>query len=210
MKVNTKSVRINYKASIIESGSLTTIDRSITPKLKDYIAIAKDELLQQFNSHPVTQEIDMGPNGSNISGTLSGYGCLFSFIGFDSGDNPTDIIRRKIKNIQLRIYQKGSKVDYKIIAPSIENIYRDTPLPWAKGRSWVRGIEHGLPNIAQYKHSKEISSCSRSGTGLLIKEPKTFALKSHIRRFKNTPYVTMMLRDFDEKMKSYINFILKS
>lgn len=209
MRVNTKSIKISYKAAMIESDSLTNINKSITPKLKDFISIAKEELLQQFNSHPVTQEIDMGPNGTNISGTLSGYGCLFSFIGFDSSDNPTDIVRRKIKNIQLRVTQRGSKVDYKIIAPTIENIYRDTPLPWANGRSWVRGIEHGLPNISQYKHGNEIPSHSRSGTGILIKEPKSFALKSRIRRFKNISYITFMLNDFDKKVESYIKFILK-
>lgn len=210
MRITTKSVTVTYKAAVIESDALTTISKSITPRLKDFLGIAKEELLQQFNAHPVTQEIDMGPNGSNISGTLSGYGCLFSFIGFDNGDNPTNVIRRKIKNIQLRVSQIGSRIDYKIIAPTIESIYKDTPLPWANGRSWVRGIEHGLPNIAQYKHGGNILRYSRSGTGILVKEPKSFALRSRIRRFKNTSYMTSMLQEFDKKIETQIKFILQT
>lgn len=209
MKVVLKSVKISYKASVIESNTSSKINKSITPRLKDAIAIIKEEFLEEFNSHPITQEIDMGPNGSNISGTLSGYGCLFSFIGFNFGDNPTDIIRRKIKNIQVRVSQRGSTIDYKIIAPTIENIYRDTPLPWANGRSWARGIEHGLPNMAMYKHGGDVKG-SRSGFGILVKDPKEFALKSRLRRFKNTSYITKMIQNFDNKVKSQIKFILQT
>lgn len=209
MKFKVKSVQVKYKASSIERESLNTISKSATPRIKDFIANAKEELLAEFNSHPITQEIDMGPNGENISGTLSGYGCLFSFIGFNSGDNPTDVIRRKIKNIHVRVSQNGSSITYKIVAPTLENIYRDTPLPWATGRSWVRGIEHGLPNVSMYKHGGDVKG-SRSGTGILVKEPPEFSKKSRIRRFKNTSYISKMLNDFDDKVEAQIKFILNS
>ena len=51
------------------------------------------KLMSEFENHPVTQEIEAGPGTSNISGTLNGYGDLFSYIGFDAGDNPIMAIK---------------------------------------------------------------------------------------------------------------------
>ena len=48
----------------------------------------KERMIQEFLNHNVTKEINLGPNAENISGTLSGYGNLFSFIGFEKGDDP--------------------------------------------------------------------------------------------------------------------------
>ena len=53
--------------------------------------------------HPVTQEIESGPNGYNQSGTLGGYGNLFSYIGFEEGMSPTEPLRRVLKKI-LKIH----------------------------------------------------------------------------------------------------------
>ena len=43
---------------------------------------SKDMLMRDFNEHPVTREIEGGVSAGNVSGTLAGYGNLFSFIGF--------------------------------------------------------------------------------------------------------------------------------
>ena len=43
----------------------------------------KKEMIKEFMSLPVTQEILQGPDGINISGTLDGVSNLFDFIGFD-------------------------------------------------------------------------------------------------------------------------------
>ena len=58
----------------------------VNPKIEE----SKQKLIQNFISHPVSSEISSGPNSSNISGTLGGYGNLFSFIGFNSGDDPVN------------------------------------------------------------------------------------------------------------------------
>jgi len=53
----------------------------------------KNEMIADFLNHPVTLEIKGGISATNISGTLSGgSGNLFSFIGFDSKDDPIEPI----------------------------------------------------------------------------------------------------------------------
>ena len=61
----------------------------------------KQILISEFSSHPVTVELEGGVNASNISGTLGGRGNLFTFIGFNAGDNPTQPIHFAFNNISL-------------------------------------------------------------------------------------------------------------
>ena len=63
--------------------------KELAPKIEE----AQKKLVRDFSSHAVTRELQSGPNAPNISGSLNGYGNLFSFIGFDSGQNPTDVIQ---------------------------------------------------------------------------------------------------------------------
>lgn len=42
---------------------------------------SQDDLVREYENHPVTQEIDAGPNASNSSGTLDGKGNLFLLSG---------------------------------------------------------------------------------------------------------------------------------
>ena len=44
----------------------------------------KEDLLREFNNHPVTKEIESGVDSLNSSGTLGGVGNLFTFIGLCS------------------------------------------------------------------------------------------------------------------------------
>ena len=39
-------------------------------------------------------------------------------------------------------------------------------MPWAKGRSWVRGVEYGMSGIGQYMYSNKDFSQSRSGSAI--------------------------------------------
>jgi hypothetical protein len=53
-----------------------------------------DEARNDFETHPVTKELDAGPDSPNISGTTQGYGNLFAYFGFYSGDKPTETVRK--------------------------------------------------------------------------------------------------------------------
>ena len=158
------------------------------------------ELVAEFKAHPITIEIDAGPSASNLSGTLGGYGNLFSFIGFSSGDNPTELIKRvfneKMKFKVKRVNEKG-KYRITFFIPSVEEIYGLTPLSWSAGQSWVEGIERGMSNLGSYLYSESGFSSSVSGTGIQTKNRASGV------RFTNTPYVSKLLKDFKKKLSKF-------
>ncbi|MCP4923918.1 MAG: hypothetical protein GY915_07830, partial [bacterium] len=61
--------------------------RDLEKEAKRKFKRIKAEMIKEFLSHPVTQEILEGPNAPNISGTLGGATNLFAFIGFDAGED---------------------------------------------------------------------------------------------------------------------------
>ena len=71
---------------------------------------SKDMLMRDFNEHPVTREIEGGVSAGNVSGTLAGYGNLFSFIGFPSGSDPVNSVRVFLQTrVALRKNTKNEK-----------------------------------------------------------------------------------------------------
>jgi hypothetical protein len=154
------------------------------------------EMLREFNSHPVTLEIESGPLSSNKSGTLSGKGNLFSFIGFSHGSDPIKPLRQLLSSTRVEFLNVSQgTIDFKIYFPEDEEIYALTPMPWAKGRSWVRGIERGMSGLGQYLYTNKNLEASRSSTAIQI--------ESKIRggRFKNVSYISEIRRNFYKKIK---------
>ena len=42
---------------------------------------------------------------------------------------------------------------YAVKIPSINNLYKITPMPWATGSSWLRELEgRGIPNLGRYMY----------------------------------------------------------
>lgn len=161
---------------------------------------AKLLMLAEFDSHPVTKEINAGPRANNTSGTLGGVGNLFSFIGFNNGDKPTREVRRILENSTKLIgLKKTSKGDmgFKIVIdlPNKEEIRQASPLPWAAARSWVIGIEQGLSGLGQYLVTP---GSGRSGNAIEVKG----TIRSG--KFKNTKYVSTILSNLQANL---INFL---
>lgn len=152
----------------------------------------KTKMIAEFLSHPVTMEINGGIDSSNISGTLDGVTNLYSFIGFPAGTDPIDpildVIRKdtQIKYIKIR----KNTTSFSINIPDPQDVFEVTPMPWALGRSWAKGIESGISGLGWYL-GKE-SKSSRSGYGLQSKKrlPERPGLK-----FKNTKYISNFLRE---------------
>ena len=145
----------------------------IAPKIEE----KQRELVREFQIHPITVELDAGPRASNTSGTLGGYGNLFSFIGFSSGDRPTDVISRIFnEKIKFKVRRKNAAGKYQVtfFIPSIE--------------------EGGLTNLGQYLFSSTGFDSSTSGTGIQAKN------RSSGVSFKRMPYVGKLIKDFKNKL----------
>ena len=163
--------------------------------VKEEFEKMKSELIQEFESHPVTQEIEGGVEATNISGTLGGVGNLFTFIGFDQSDKPAEPIRQALQHIFLTstIVKRDGSSESHVLYPMPDDIFRITPLPWAQGRSWAKGIESGLSGLGHYLNKS--SDFSRSSKGIQV--------ESSVRtgKFSNTKYITEMIRSFEKRIK---------
>ena len=147
----------------------------------------KNQYLQEFLNHPITQEIKGGIDATNTSGTLAGITNLYSFIGFDEGSDPTKPIEDLLEKSNYRVvfYNK----------PTAVQIFEVTPMPWAVGRSWARGIETGISGLGYYL--KKIKN-SRSGFGI---QSSTNQVRPGTV-FKNTKYISDLINKFSKDLKS--------
>lgn len=156
----------------------------------------KKEMIQEFLSNPVTVEISSGPGSSNISGTLNGKVNLFAFIGFNAGEDPIKPILDILESTtykEIGDAKSGLGKEYSINLPNPSDIFAVTPMPWATGRSWAKGIETGISGLG-YLLNKSTSS-SRSGVAIQTSKP--------VRRggFKNVPYISALIKKYEKKFK---------
>lgn len=163
-------------------------------ELQKEVEKIKNEIIEEFENHPVTQEIEGGITAANISNTLDGITNLYSFIGFESGDNPLDPIREQLKKINLRytINSKGELI-FTVEFPTAKDIFKVTPMPWATGRSWAQGIEVGISGLGYYIKS---TINSRSGLGVQSQKPVRNGV-----RFRNTKYISYLINLYTKKLQ---------
>jgi hypothetical protein len=156
----------------------------------------KSAMIRELMNHPITKEIQEGAGASNSSGTLNGYGNLFSFIGFESGSSPVDPIIEQFDKtvIQFRQLTDDGPV-WNIYMPAPEDVWEVTPMPWAEGRSWAKGIETGISGVGWYLFDGEKGYAqSRSGTAIQTKSKIVSKVK-----FKNVKYISDILRRYEKK-----------
>ena len=167
--------------------------KGLKSAVRQKVEDAQKKLLEEFERHPVTIEISGGTNATNISGTLNGHGNLFSYIGFGSGDKPLGAIREILKKYEIRYHHTKVKTVINITVPTKEEIFKSTPLPWATGRSWAKGIETGIAGLGRYLHIN--SPRSRSGKGIQTKG------RQRTGRFNNTSYLSSLLNDYYKEIR---------
>lgn len=156
---------------------------------------SKREMIGEFENHPVTQEIEGGAGGGNVSGTLGGVGNLFSFIGFQEGTNPMSLLREMLNSYEIdimtpKVIKRNVGVDFqfRVSGPTIEEIEAATYLSWL-GKSWVRGVERGMSGLGNYL-ALHGAIGSRSGGGLQGKTSYRGGA------YRPTKYVSSLLRTF--------------
>jgi hypothetical protein len=190
--------------------------------------IIKNRMMEEFEEHKITLEIEEGPLGSNSSGTLGGYGNLWSFIGFPDGYDPLDGIREKLDETEIRDFgfRRGT-MNLVTTEPSREELFAITKMSdfrkdFEGGRSWLDGIETGLSGLGLYLHDeeKDFGTESRSGTAIQLKggkrSSKAFgegdtggATGPQRSRFKRTPYVSAILKKFKNSILRLNRSVIK-
>ena len=199
----------NWKSIIRKVKSSPKTKKVATKIGKEVFEREKKILLENFVSHPVSEEIQAGPNAYNESGTLNGYGNLFSFIGFSPGSRPVEEVLHLLK--MLTKFKKvktnrGIKNSLEIIIsiPTMEDFKASTPMPWESGKSWVLGIERGISGFGSYMYEKSYNNKgSRSGAGVQAKKAPRHDVLQKIRpgNFKNVKYMSDLIRKFYERLR---------
>ena len=167
--------------------------KGIKKVINDKVQKAQKNFLDNFEKHPVTMEISAGVGATNISGTLGGIGNLFSYIGFSAGSQPLAILRTLLAQYEIRYHHTRSQPTINITVPVAAAIFKATPLPWAPGRSWAKGIETGISGVGQYLQGA--SAASRSGGGIQTSE------RLRGGKFNSTSYLTSLLKRYYKEIK---------
>lgn len=194
------AVKINRK-QLTKELVATSKNRELSKKLvrkevENQLNESRLEFLKNLSDHPVSKEIAAGPSATNRSGTLGGYGNLFSFIGFPVDEKPITFLKSlfyksKITKVRLTSAQNG-RYSIQTNFPSKEEIFEQTPLPWQSDRSWLQGIEQGLSGFQQYFRVNIFYS--RSGAALQAKPTDQVKLRGG--RHKPTSYFSKLYKDF--------------
>ena len=170
--------------------------REFEKKAKREFKEIKAEMIKEFLSHPVTQEIMEGPSAANISGTLGGVTNLFAFIGFNAGEQPVGPILNLLEEVNItynkEYKEKGIGVSFHVFLPTAEDIFAITPLPWATGRSWAEGIERGISGLGYLLRK----SGGRSGVAVQSRVSKVRG-----GRFQNTPYISSFIKRYKKRFE---------
>ena len=167
--------------------------RGIKQAIEKKVEAAQKNLLQNFEKHPVTAEIEGGASASNLSGTLGGIGNLFTYIGFSSGDKPLTILRVLLEQYEIRYHHAKGRTTINITVPTSTELFKATPMPWATGRSWAKGIETGISGLGRYLYQN--SANSRSGGAVQVKG------RLRAGKFSNTSYLSSLLNNYYKEIR---------
>jgi len=177
----------------IRNKVLRNVRRRVKPELTAraivFFNTAKMILLQEVASHPVALEL---ANQTKPSAFLpSSKGSLFSFLGFNAGQDPVgDLISFLDSNINYTISNgtvAGNVVALNISIPSRPEFKSELPLSWTSGLSWVDAIEDGVSGLPFFLSK---GSTGRSEDGIQAKGIIGGA------EFTGTPFISELLARF--------------
>ncbi len=193
-------------AQIIATGE---IKNSISEEIERQISLIKQWMINQIHSHKVTQEIEAGSRDPaaniNLSGCCGGYGNLWEFIGFSDDDDPIGDVIAPIQYHRPVITVRPYKDVVRVTAtfPVKEDVYDNTPMPWADGRSWAQGIALGIAGFGRFLSTDE--GYSESGGGFQVDHDNLSSKGNRPNKFTRTSYIAPIfaqaLADFNKSIK---------
>ena len=164
----------------------------------------KQEMIADFLRHPVTRELSEKNTAQNYSQTLVGYGNLYSFIGFDYPEDPIAPILDLLNATRIDLRFNGNDLFLYIKIPTPDDIWAVTPMPWADGRSWAKGIESGISGLNFYLSVqkaciKALKAFEDSRSGTAIQSSKKVSPSA---RYNPTQYISTLLKKYKTKFSS--------
>lgn len=153
--------------------------------LAPQVNAAENALVRGFDQLEETRELKAGETAANISGSLN-KGNLFAFFGFNSGEDPTAIVRDYLKNdIPFFVRKRNNFGSYRITfeIPSYDDVVNLTTgeLEWTD-KSWVDMIENGFTNFgpkSRFYFGDKPGKNSRSGVAAQRKGNATTSLSGN-------------------------------
>jgi hypothetical protein len=191
--------RVDYTSVREKIKNVKKLENLVDKKVQNGIEEAKSNFIEQFEEHPITKEIQDGPEASNSSGTLNGQGNLFSFIGFEKGSNPIAPVSNFLKNafqvkkLKTEIGKSKIIINYKVSYPTQKELDGLTPMPWEPGNSWLINVEKGISGFSNYINKR--FSKGRSGAGVQSQE------NVRSSNFKPIKYVSEIVTNFLKSVK---------
>tara|TARA_B100000287_G_scaffold416721_1_gene451730 strand:+ start:96 stop:698 length:603 start_codon:yes stop_codon:yes gene_type:complete len=174
--------------------------RAAFAKAKKIFNQKRAKLISDYDNHPITKELRGGAGAQNLSGTLNGYGNLYTFIGFPTGSgDPTAPISNALR-YQTRIERRGDlekrgrslQYSFRVFAPDKNELAQLAPMPW-EGGSWLLRIERGISGLGYYIYRNFIEK-SRSGSGIQTDN------KIRNLSYKRTSYISAILNTFNKSI----------
>ena len=192
--------------SLKTQGIYQLYNRDVEQRFNLFSKRAMNSFFRNFDNHKVSKEIMMGKHAKNTTNSLAD-GNLFTFLGFDEKkENPVSKLRRLLEasiSIEYKGFENG-RVLYVAYFPEWSEIYNETPLEWAEGRSWVRAVEHGVSGMGRYLYLKSRESAeSRSGKGIQMPNKS----KGRVRGGQMRPqkYLSELRRNFLREVEGFKN-----
>ena len=175
--------------------------------LEDKFKEEKAALLKEFDQHPVTTELNAGPDAKNSKfvSTKTG-GNLYSVLGFVNGITPAQDLRYDLENgiskgQVTKVQNTKNKFLYnlEVRIPTIGELKRRTQLLKWTTRSFIDVIENGISNFRRYMFDNgRFRNVSRSGTGIQIKHD--IKGRSDIGPIQ---YISKLIKDFQENLRNF-------
>lgn len=193
--------KINYKQikKEISNSYKKAIQQEGLALAKEILEENKYKYIEQIENHPVSKELNEGPEGENLSNTLAGKENLFAFIGFDVNKRPvkelTDFIKDNTSLDKKSIFDEEKlELKFNVNTPSLDEIKSVTPLPFEGGLSWVKGIEDGISGFGYYVYGKFFRN-SRSKKGIQSKN------KVRSMSYRPVKYMSELYNQFIRNIK---------
>lgn len=201
VKINVAAIKRKFENHVEKNQKVAEyVDR----KIKSLFERAHSALMREFLNHPVTKELIQSAknpaSGTNISGTLGGYGNLFTFLGFWFEKDPTKALENLLKKgfSANRTVRRKNFLYYRVHTPTPEQIKDASPMDWHPQVSWAYAVENGnfsgAAEASHYIFKTWLSS--RSTHGIQIKHDYSSI------SFRETPYLSEILNNFKEKMNN--------